>query len=140
MPTCAHPVFLKGKLDRLERVNGNLQILDYKTGNTARSEVELTELEEAFTDEKRAKAFQLLCYALMEHKEGTSNQLLAGVVPIKKINSGILLFAQKGTARGSKNHTMDCELLNHFEKLLANLILEILNPEVPFRENRSAAF
>ncbi|MEO0573094.1 MAG: PD-(D/E)XK nuclease family protein, partial [Bacteroidota bacterium] len=77
IPNYPHPVFLRGKLDRLEQCNGSLQILDYKTGNTTRSEVELIDLEESLTNEKRAKAFQLLCYALMVYKERNSKNLLA---------------------------------------------------------------
>ncbi len=52
------PVFLKGKLDRLEEINGTLQILDYKTGNTLSSEVEVIDLDETTTSDKKIKAFQ----------------------------------------------------------------------------------
>jgi len=140
LPGNPYPVFLKGKLDRLERVDGTLQILDYKTGNALLSEVELINLEECLTHEKRAKAFQLLCYALMMDKHVHSMPYLAGIVPIKKINSGLLLFAKKNNPRGPKNHIIDKGLLDYFEKLLANLILEILNPEIPFMEKESASF
>ncbi len=136
MPNHPYPVFLKGKLDRLEQCNGSLQILDYKTGNTVISEVELMDLAECFTNEKRFKAFQLLCYALMVHKERDCNALLAGVVPIKKISSGLLLFAQKRSPRGPKNHNIDQVLLKDFENHLAKLILEILNPDIPFVEKQ----
>jgi len=138
VPNYPHPVFLKGKLDRLEKVNGTLQILDYKTGNVLRSEVELMALEESISDEKRTKAFQLLCYALMEHKENNNESFLAGIVPIKNISSGILSFAQKSGVRGPKNHTIDSALLANFEKQLGYLISEILNPGLPFTESDSS--
>lgn len=134
VPGISYPIFLKGKLDRLEKVDGTLHIFDYKTGNVARSEVEVIALEDSIVDEKRAKAFQLLCYALMEHKEGNSKELLAGIIPIKTLRSGIVLFAQKTSVRGPKNHIIDNELLTRFEGHLANLILEILNPDIPFKE------
>ena len=134
IPNYGYPVFLNGKLDRLEQCNGNLQILDYKTGNILHSEVELMEIGESLSNVKRAKAFQLLCYALMVHKTHGSNNLLAGIVPIKKISLGILLFAQKSNPRGAKNHNIHPALLNDFENHLAELILEILNPSVPFVE------
>ncbi|MEM8929235.1 MAG: PD-(D/E)XK nuclease family protein [Bacteroidota bacterium] len=136
IPNHPHPIFLKGKLDRLEQFNGSLQILDYKTGNTSLPEVELMHLEECLTNERRAKAFQLLCYAFMVHKERGSSDLLAGIVPIKKISSGVLLFAQKSGTRGPKNHSMDRKLLIDFENHLIGLILEILNPNIPFVEKQ----
>jgi hypothetical protein len=140
IPEYPHQVFLRGKLDRLEQIDGRLQILDYKTGNVARSEVELIDLEESIANEKRSKAFQLLCYALMEHKQGGANNLIAGIVPIKKLSLGIVPFAQKKGPRGPKEHTIDRNLLSRFEEHLADLILEILNPEIPFKESESTSF
>ena len=134
VPEYPHPVYLKGKLDRMEKVNGILQILDYKTGNVLPSEVEITALEECISNEKRSKAFQLLCYALMEYKENNSQTIQAGIVPVKSISSGIFSFAQKGSARGSKNYIIDATLMENFEKQLGHLILEILNPDIPFTE------
>ncbi len=139
VPGYPHPVYLKGKLDRLERIDDSVQILDYKTGNVSLSEVELINIEECTTNEKRSKAFQLLCYALMESYESGLDNLLAGIVPIKKLSSGILLFAQKEGPRGPKEHIIDRELLVQFNEHLAELILEILNPEIVFKERESTS-
>jgi len=137
---CPHPVFLKGKLDRLEQVDGRIQILDYKTGNVDRAEVELMDLKDAVTNEKQSKAFQLLCYALMVHKEENIDKLRAGIVPIKKLSSGILLFAQKQGPRGPKEYLIEQDLLTQFQEQLSRLILEILNPELPFEASDSTSF
>ena len=140
IPGCSHSVVLKGKLDRLERINGTLNILDYKTGTVVPSEVEINALEECVVNEKHSKAFQLLCYALMKQKETRSSILFAGIVPIKSLGGGILSFAQKEHPRGPKNHHIEKELLMNFEQHLIQLIQEILNPEIPFTESESSSF
>ena len=140
IPECTFPVFLKGKLDRLEQVNDTLQILDYKTGKVTQSELEITELYECIIKEKHAKAFQLLCYALMQQKEKHINHLLAGIVPIKTLRSGIFSFTQKAGSNAPKSHVIDQDLLSQFEASLARLILEILDAKTPFTETESTAF
>ena len=139
LPGNPAPVMLKGKLDRLERIDGIPNILDYKTGIVSRSEVEITNIED-ITTEKNLKAFQLLCYGLMKQKEVTSTGLLAGIVPIKSLDSGILSFAKKDGLRGPKNHVIDETLLSDFERQLTQLIAEILDPKIPFKESESGAF
>ncbi|MEO0570704.1 MAG: hypothetical protein AAF039_03295, partial [Bacteroidota bacterium] len=54
--------------------------------------------------------------------------------------SGILLFAQKSSPRSSKSHVIDQKLLEDFESSLAQLILEILNPNIPFLEKDRGSF
>ena len=128
------PVFLKGKLDRIELCNGALHILDYKTGATKPSDVELIEIDKVLTNESKVKAFQLLCYALMVSKDTNHKSIMAGIAPLKNINSGILHFAKKESARGPKNHTIGQRLLEDFEKCLSALVNEIINPDIPFKE------
>ncbi len=140
LPGHPQPLFLKGKLDRLESVDGVVHILDYKTGNVASSEVEVLDVMETITNEKRSKAFQLLCYALMLHKEDQINSLNAGIVPIKKLTMGILPFALKKGARGPRDLTIDKELLIHFQEHLFTLLTDILNPEKPFVDTDSVPF
>lgn len=126
------PVYLKGKLDRLEQANDIYQILDYKTGVVNTSEVEIIELVDIVSNEKKAKAFQLLCYALMQSEFNSKANIKAGIIPIKQMGSGILHFAVKTSSRGSKNHMIDVNLLNQFKGHLSGLMQEILNPGIPF--------
>lgn len=136
-PDLSIPVFIKGTLDRLERVDDTLQILDYKTGMVLPSETEIVDLEEAITMEKKSKAFQLLCYALMVYKDDPNINMLAGIVPIKDLSSGILRFAVKSGVRSAKNHSITAEELSNFEELLGVLISEILHPKHPFKDSSS---
>lgn len=129
-----HPVILKGKLDRVDEKDGQLRIIDYKTGKVQSSEVEIMDWDKLITEPKYAKAFQLLCYAKMHHQEFKNEKLEAGIVPIKKIGASLARFATKSSIRGAKDHSITREVLQTFEALLEKLILEIFDPNIPFIE------
>ncbi|MFD2587545.1 PD-(D/E)XK nuclease family protein [Croceitalea marina] len=134
IPELAFPVVLKGKIDRIDEIDGQLRILDYKTGTVNPSEVELMEWDSIVTDKKFSKAFQLLCYSLMYRRKEKKASFEAGIISIKKISAGVFRFATKSSTRGPKEHTIDSDVLSVFESRLKQLILEIFNPEVPFTE------
>ena len=129
-----HPVILKGKLDRIDEVDGTIRIIDYKTGRVERKHVEILSWEDMVHDYKYSKAFQLLCYAFMYSKERANQPLVAGIISLKNLKDGTLLFAQKEAPRGPKNHTITSQTLANFETVLHKLILEIHNQEQPFIE------
>ena len=76
----------------------------------------------------------------MEYKTNGAQEILAGITPIKTIRSGILLFAKKDGPRAPKNTIIEYETLSEFEDLLGNLIAEILDKTVPFKEKESTSF
>jgi hypothetical protein len=129
-----HPVILKGKLDRIDEVDGTIRIIDYKTGRVERKHVEILLWEDMVHDYKYSKAFQLLCYAYMYSKEHVNQPIVAGIISLKNLKDGTLLFAHKEAPRGPKNHTITSQTLANFETVLHKLILEIHNQEQPFIE------
>jgi len=129
-----HPVTLKGKLDRIDEVNGTTRIIDYKTGRVERKNVEIMSWGNMTNDYKYSKAFQLLCYAYMYSKKQKNQPLVAGIISLKNLKEGTLLFAQKEALRGPKNHIINSETLSKFETVLHELILEIHDIAQPFTE------
>ena len=134
LPELDFPIVLKGKIDRVDEIDGQLRIIDYKTGSVSASEVEIIDWDSISEDKKYNKAFQLLCYALMYHQNHGSASFEAGIIPIKKLSSGVLRFATKSSSRGQRNYTIDGAVLSAFKVQLKNLILEIFNPDIPFTE------
>ena len=65
-------------------------------------------------------------------KENLSIQ--AGIISLKNFAEGTLLFAQKESARGAKNHIIDSNVILDFEQILGQLITEICDSEIPFTE------
>lgn len=126
LPELNFPVRIKGIIDRIEECNGMVRVIDYKTGNTAPSDVKFKMLEEVFTKENKAKAFQLLCYSYLLNKTQKQKRISTGIYALKNLSNGLLPLAHNNTI------TITEELLNEFEIGLKNLVLEICNPEVPF--------
>ncbi|MGB3774623.1 MAG: PD-(D/E)XK nuclease family protein [Leeuwenhoekiella sp.] len=121
---------LRGTVDRMDVLNGNCRIIDYKTGNVTAGELKLNDWDMLTTDYKKyAKAFQVLCYALMLHKtQGLPTNLEAGVISFKNLNSGFLGFKEQN------NPLITVDLLQKFEGYVLQLINEIVNLEIPFVE------
>ena len=69
-----------------------------------------------------------------EHK--VTLPIEAGIISFKNLKSGFLKFAKKETSRGKKNHIITEDTLLEFEKQLKKIILEILNPNIPFIEKK----
>ena len=127
-------ITLKGKLDRIDVVDGTTRIIDYKTGKVERKNVEIMSWENLIDDYKYSKAFQLLCYAYMYAQKNPNQPIEAGIISLKNLKEGVLLFAKKEAPRGPKQTLIDNETLSEFEVVLHNLIREINDPSIPFLE------
>ena len=132
------PVKLKGKIDRIDCYNGQLRIIDYKTGKVKQSEVEIINWEEISTDfDKYSKSFQLLAYVYMlKANNKIQFPVEAGIFSFKNLNEGFLKFCKKDRmGRSAKKDTLITQdFINIFEKELQKLILEICNQELDFIE------
>lgn len=123
-------VKLGGKVDRIDRINGQLRIMDYKTGRVQGTNLKVKDWELLFDDyDKYSKPFQVLCYALMMKRSGKYNEdFLAGIISFKNLKEGFLSFEYE------REKIISEEVLTQFENDISALILEILSPEKPFKE------
>ena len=135
IPGVTLPVVLKGKLDRVDERDGQLRIIDYKTGKVESKNVEIVDWESITSDYDCSKAFQLLCYALMYGDENSFETLESGIISFKNLNAGLLRFATKPN-KGSrtKEYSITTETLSLFKEELSRLITEICNPDIPLTE------
>jgi hypothetical protein len=86
------------------------------------------------SDIKNEKIIQLLCYALMfeNHELKQNREVSAGIISFKNMKSGFLPF---GLGKGKDTElAISTEILEDFEAELETLIVEIFNPEIPFKE------
>ena len=130
-----YPVKLKGKLDRVDEVNGKLRILDYKTGRVTVAEMNVVDWNKLIQETQLNKAFQVLCYAFMYNSSEGIYDLDAGVISFKNMKQGFISFAIKEKPRSRKRIPgINPEILELFNQQLHLLIQEICNPEIPFTE------
>lgn len=136
VPRIDFPILLKGKLDRIDEFDGVRRIIDYKTGKVERRNIEIMDWDKIIDDYQYSKAFQLLCYAYMYSRTSPNDILQAGIISLKNLKEGVLVFAKKESIRGAKRAVIDNDTLEEFENLLFQLIRDIFNPEVSFLEKQ----
>lgn len=134
IPELNFPVKIAGKVDRVDEYNGQLRIIDYKTGKVEQSNLEIIDWEVITGDYKYSKVIQVLAYTLMMNKNLPLQGVEAGIVSFKNLQSGFLRFATKTGVRGPKNHLITQETLALYSEELKKLILEICDPLLPFTE------
>ena len=129
------PVKIGGKVDRVDEYNGQLRIIDYKTGKVEQSDLVINNWEVITAEYRFSKAMQVLMYVLMINQQRKVDQVEAGIISFKNLNSGFLKFASKTEATGGKKLPyVTQETLQLFMIELKKLIIEICNPEIPFNE------
>ncbi len=118
-------VLFKGSADKVQRRNGVLEILDYKTGNVDARAVKIKD----FSIEEMAKvpkSVQLMTY----------NWMASEVFEDAKINSRIIAlptpYNRKLEILFERN---DKEVVTEFEAFLREIILEMLNAEIVIEKN-----
>ncbi len=135
IPELNFPVSIRGKVDRVDQLDGVVRVIDYKTGKVLQNEVELIEWSQLNTDYKYSKIIQILAYAYMINSNGIiSAPVEAGIISFKNLQNGFLKFAKKSSSRGPKDHLVTNETFGHYLTELKSLILEICNPNIPFIE------
>ena len=132
LSTAFHDVVLKGKIDRIDKSDGNiLRIIDFKTGNVKPTDLTIKEWEDVITNYDYSKAFQTLFYALVYSKTEDFGQLQAGIISLKNLDKWFM------PVNKDKQTLIDAAMLNDFQNYLVELIEEILHPEIPFIEKES---
>jgi ATP-dependent helicase/DNAse subunit B len=134
LKTIKSPVKLTGVIDRLDRRNGVVRIIDYKTGLVKSNEVVVKSLEDCF-NKTNLKSMQLLCYVLMYFKN--SSKVLkseAAIISLRDLNKGLINFGVKESSTKT-DYIIDKDKIKIFEKKINELVLEIMDPNIPFAKN-----
>jgi hypothetical protein len=130
--TLPFPVKIAGKVDRIERRNGKIRIVDYKTGKVEQKNVTLKDWTGLTEDIKNEKIIQVLAYAFMFEKEAKNREIEAGIISFKNLKSGFLPFTFEENK--VKTTVITEEIMeNYFEQIVV-LLQEILNVDIPFEE------
>jgi ATP-dependent helicase/DNAse subunit B len=127
-----HPITFHGVIDRIDRKDGVLRILDYKTGQTNSKELRLSQVSDCFSDSVYGKSFQLLFYSMLWAEDEPNGPFYAGVISLKNMSNGTM-FLGLGTGR-MKRTELITEDLEIFEKKLEKLAIEIYTADIDFTE------
>jgi len=121
---------LSGKIDRLDRKDNTVRILDYKTG---RGDLDFKDIDSLFdgTRKRNKAAFQTLIYSLLYK----SNNTVTGLSLVPGLVSRKNLFEEAfrpNLLMDRKEVTDATALLPEFEERLKQLLEEMFNPDKPF--------
>jgi hypothetical protein len=124
------PVYIKGSVDRIDRLGNTIRIIDYKSSVKADDKFKFTGFEDLFHDSKYNKMLQLFVYAWLVVKNDLARpeDLQPCIIPFRQFEDvprSILNENKKGEAL-----LITHELLNEFESYLRNEIESIIsNPD-----------
>ncbi|WP_372917195.1 PD-(D/E)XK nuclease family protein [Salegentibacter sp.] len=132
------PVYIRGKVDRLENTNGITRIIDYKTGKVQQAQLKIVDWDLLASDyDKYSKSFQVLTYAsLITESLDLNPPVEAGVISFKNLQNGFLKFTknEKANQRSGGKTELDSEIMGAFQTELKKLIVEICDPNTAFIE------
>lgn len=133
IPINGKQIKVAGRVDRIERAGGVVQIADYKTSKYSRIPILDEETWEILTtDPKHSKPVQLLVYAWLYNRSKDAT------VPVR---SGIYWLRESDktldTVRLDKtNDIMTGETVQRFEDKLRGVLTEMQDTSVPFRKTQ----
>jgi PD-(D/E)XK nuclease superfamily len=131
-PSLPFPVKIGGSVDRIEEHNGNIRIIDYKTGKVEKTSVTLKSWKDLAKDIKNDKIIQVLAYAYMYQNETNGKPIEAGIISFKNLKSGFIPFNFKDGKE--ENAIIGEEILSNYLEQMVLLLNEILDEEIPFEE------
>ncbi len=133
IPELDAPVYIKGKVDRIDELDGELRIIDYKTGRVTKNDLVIMDWDVITQDYKYSKVIQVLAYAYMQHmQKPISDSFSAGIISFKNLQEGFLKFGTKASVRGKANNEITNVVFDEYCIQLKKLILEIFNLDLPF--------
>lgn len=131
IPSINKTVKIHGLADRIERFNGMLRIVDYKTGAVSPTNLAVTDWDKLITDKSKSQAFQVLIYAWLYMQNHSTENLQAGVLSMRRMSSGFMPVRE---SRGGFGDVITKEVVDEFETYLVRLVEEIFDLEEAFTE------
>ena len=134
------PIKIIGTIDRIDEFNGQLRILDYKTGSVKKDRLKFLSsfTFEGFGSKKSMEyspLFQLLLYSYVYYKQNPLKEIKAGLIPIKTPKD---YFYPVTISSDKENKDVLCiDIFNQFEKELILVIKKLFNENIPFIANDS---
>lgn len=129
-------VKLGGKIDRVDELNNNIRIIDYKSGG---DKLEFKNIESLFSEEKKNQnsvVFQTFLYSRFYKEIKNPNQnIVPGVYSVRKIYDNNFDYRIKQKENRTETIIEDYDLVaTEYSEKLTELITDIYNPEITFSQ------
>lgn len=130
------PIHMKGTIDRVDRYNNDLRVLDYKTGQVASGKLGIYDWSLVDSVPEYGQAVQLLMYAMMwndTHPDQKVNR--AGIIALKDHLNGVHYVGEKASPLArSKETELSKSRLQHAEEMVERIVKRLMDKEIPFTD------
>ncbi len=122
-----------GKIDRIDRVNGILRVIDYKTGQTSQNFTTLESLFEGNYGSRNGAAMQTLFYAWLVEELYPGEKIMPGLYAMKGLfeedfDPALKMTSPRPGARVDSLADLEGEYIDSLKEVLRKLF----DPSVPF--------
>lgn len=123
-----YDIFIHGFTDRVDRIDGVVNIADYKTGDSKKGKIKIDDLTLLRTSPDYSKAFQLMMYAWLYRSVhgGQANGIRSGIYWLRHAD-GKYDPLQKDRSDILTDPTLDA-----FGEIVKDILLEMIDDSVPF--------
>lgn len=118
-------------IDRIDRMNNSLRIVDYKTGSDKNSLKDIDALFDSHNPDRCKAILQLFIYC---NVYAESQNYREPIQPILYLLKGVAAYGLNPIKIGGKELTNYLDYNSDFMAKMRDLINEIYNPEIPFRQ------
>ncbi len=125
---------LKGKADRIDKQNGKIRIIDYKSGFVKPDQVNTSSISKVFD---KAKACQLLFYTYLYFRNHPDVMVDSGIISMRNLKAGFIKYELKENRKSVELNEMH---LAEFELKLIEVIQEMYDSSLPFTHSPDAKY
>ena len=125
-----HKVRLHGYADRIDRVNGDIRVIDYKTGKVDDKDVVIG-IDDTSIASMKSKSIQLLMYKylyLQQNQSISPDKIKPGIVAFLRLSHGIFELNIDDSHELSQSFEDTCA--RYFDEFLT----EMFNKDIPFAQ------
>lgn len=131
---------LRGTIDRIDRKEGTIRVLDYKTGIDEKKIEHLASLFDRRTHNRNKAAFQTLYYAWLfkQHQDAAAHKILPGIINTRSIFKP--KFNPRFSVKQAGKYTYIEDITPYqaaFEAGLRSVLDELLAPAIPFMQTEN---
>lgn len=117
------PVLIRGKADRIDEINDEVHIIDYKTGKVEQKHLKVSaDCADLFTDAKNSKALQLMLYSYMYAVQASPERIHPSIFSMVNHEGGYLHLDRSNLPAGP-------DMLKDFEQQLLLLLKKMFQTE-----------
>ncbi len=135
LPINQQVIRLVGNIDRIEKTDQHIRIIDYKTGKYEDYATKLKSMDDLISKKNGSKTWQLLFYAYLYFKNHPqSPSVQSGIWYLKKLSLGFDSLAIEGSS------DISVDVMQQFEQILQAVLANIANPALPFQHNPDSKY